>query len=140
MAWALGDGERFRAAVADRSVANRVSAFGTSDIGFQRTFEYDGALPWEDPQAYLRQSPVQRLGGARTPTLVIHSALDHRCPVEQGEQLYFALRSQGVPCELLRFPNESHGLSRGGRPWHRVARLEAYGSWLTRWLDPGWTS
>jgi dipeptidyl aminopeptidase/acylaminoacyl peptidase len=135
VAWAIGDGERFRAAVADRSVSNRVSAFGTSDIGFQRTFEYDGALPWEDPQAYLRQSPVQRLGGARTPTLVIHSALDHRCPVEQGEQLYFALRSQGVPCELVRFPNESHGLSRGGRPWHRVARLEAYQDWLGRWLD-----
>jgi dipeptidyl aminopeptidase/acylaminoacyl peptidase len=137
VAWALGDGPRFRAAVADRSVVNKLSAFGTSDIGYLRTFEYGDAAPWDDPAPYLRQSPVQRLAGATTPTLVIHSALDHRCPIEQGEQLYFALRSQGVPCELVRFPNESHGLSRGGRPWHRVARLEAYASWLGSWLGTG---
>ncbi len=132
--WAIGRSDRFRAAVSDRSVSNRVSAFGTSDIGFQRTFEYDGATPWEDPGAYLAQTPLQGLAGVRTPTLVLHSAEDHRCPVEQGEQLYFALHAQGAPTELVRFPNESHGLSRGGRPWHRVARLDAYLDWFDRWL------
>jgi dipeptidyl aminopeptidase/acylaminoacyl peptidase len=132
--WAIGRSDRFRAAVADRSVSNRLSAFGTSDIGFLRTFEYDGATPWEDPHAYLAQTPLQGIGGARTPTLVVHSAQDYRCPIEQGEQLYFALRAQGTPAELVRFPNESHGLSRGGRPWHRVARLDAYLDWLDRWL------
>jgi dipeptidyl aminopeptidase/acylaminoacyl peptidase len=132
--WAIGRSDRFRAAVSDRSVSNRVSAFGTSDIGFLRTFEYDGATPWEDPGAYLAQTPLQGIGGARTPTLVVHSAQDYRCPIEQGEQLYFALRAQGTPAELVRFPNESHGLSRGGRPWHRVARLDAYLEWLDRWL------
>ena len=135
--WAIGRTRRFRAAVSDRSVSNRLSAFGSSDIGFQRTFEYGERTPWEAPEAYLRQTPLQGLGGAVTPTLVIHSALDHRCPVEQGEQLFFALRAQGVPCELLRFPDESHGLSRGGRPWHRVRRLEAYLEWFGRWLGPG---
>ena len=132
--WAIGRSDRFRAAVSDRSVSNRLSAFGTSDIGFLRTFEYDGATPWQNPDAYLGQTPLQGIGGARTPTLVVHSAQDYRCPIEQGEQLYFALRAQGTPAELVRFPNESHGLSRGGRPWHRVARLDAYLDWLDRWL------
>ena len=135
--WAIGHSDRFRAAIADRSVSNRVSSFGSSDIGFLRTFEFEGGAPWEAQDAHLKQSPLNSLGGATTPTLVVHSALDYRCPVEQGEQLYTALRVQGVPTELLRFPNESHGLSRGGRPWHRVLRFEAYLEWLERWLSTG---
>lgn len=59
-------------------------------------------------------------GTIQTPTLVVHWALDHRCAVEQGEQFYMALKRRGVPTELVRFPNESHELSRAGRPWHRV--------------------
>lgn len=132
--WATAHDDRFVAAVTDRSVSNRVSAFGTSDMGFQRTFEYDGATPWSDVDAYLHVSPLVHVGRVTTPTLVVHSALDHRCPIEQGEQWFFALRARGVPAELLRFPNESHGLSRGGRPWHRVARLEAYVEWFDRWM------
>ncbi len=133
--WILGHDHRFKAAVSDRSVFNRFSSYGTSDIGFLREFEFDDGPPWETPAAYLRQSPLTFLGEARTPTLVVHSALDLRCPIEQGEQLYLALKRLGVPTELVRFPNESHGLSRTGRPWHRVYRLDRYLEWFARWLD-----
>jgi dipeptidyl aminopeptidase/acylaminoacyl peptidase len=133
--WALGHTpERFRAAVADRSVVDKLAAFGMSDIGPQRAFEFGGARPWEDPRAYLRQSPLHHLAAARTPTLVVHSAEDHRCTVGQGEALFASLRLLGVETRLVRFPNESHGLSRGGRPWHRVRRLQEYLDWFARHL------
>jgi dipeptidyl aminopeptidase/acylaminoacyl peptidase len=134
VAWMLGATDRFAAAVADRVVADKLAAFGMSDIGALRAFEFGGAAPWEDPASYLRQSPIDRIGGARTPTLVVHSAQDHRCTVGQGEALYASLRAQGVETRLVRFPNESHGLSRGGRPWHRVRRLQEYLDWFDRHL------
>ncbi len=115
-------------------MTNRVASFGSSDIGHLREFEFGGGPPWRTTEDYLRQSPLQYIAAAETPTLVVHSAQDLRCPVEQGEQLYLALKRLGVPAELVRFPNESHGLSRGGRPWHRVFRLERYLDWFSRWL------
>jgi len=134
---AISRTDRFRAAVADRVVVDKLAAFGMSDIGPQRAFEFGGALPWEDPGAYLAQSPIDDLGRVRTPTLVVHSAQDHRCTVGQGEALYAGLRTLGVEARLVRFPNESHGLSRGGRPWHRVRRLQEYLDWFERHLAPG---
>jgi dipeptidyl aminopeptidase/acylaminoacyl peptidase len=131
---AIGHTRRFRAAVSDRSVTNRYASFGSSDIGHLREFEFGGGPPWQTTEHYLRQSPLQYIASANTPTLVVHSAQDLRCPVEQGEQLYLALKRLGVPTELVRFPNESHGLSRGGRPWHRVFRLDRYLDWFSRWL------
>ncbi len=135
--WALGATDRFAAAVADRVVVDKLSAFGMSDIGPLRAFEFGGAAPWEDTSAYLRQSPIDRLGGASTPTLVVHSAQDHRCTVGQGEALFASLLAQGVEARLVRFPNESHGLSRGGRPWHRVRRVQEYLDWFGRHLADG---
>lgn len=132
--WALGHTNRFRAAVSDRSVFNRHSAFGTSDIGHLREFEFDDGPPWETGNAYIAQTPLTYIAGVETPTLVIHSARDLRCTVDQGEQLYMALKHLGAPTELVRFPNESHGLSRGGRPWHRVFRLQCYLDWFSRWI------
>jgi dipeptidyl aminopeptidase/acylaminoacyl peptidase len=136
VAWAIAHTDRFRAAVADRVVVDKLAAFGMSDIGPQRAFEFGGARPWEDPAAYLAQSPIDRVGAVRTPTLVVHSAEDHRCTVGQGEALYASLRTLGVETRFVRFPNESHGLSRGGRPWHRVRRLQEYLDWFANHLAP----
>ena len=69
-----------------------------------------------------------------TPTLVIHSEEDWRCPLEQGARLYVELKRRGVPSELLLFPGEGHELSRSGRPRHRLARLEHMLRWWARWL------
>jgi dipeptidyl aminopeptidase/acylaminoacyl peptidase len=132
--WAIGHTQTFRAAVSDRSVVNRYSSFGTSDIGYLREFEFGGGPPWETTDAYLKLTPLQHFANVTTPTLVIHSALDYRCAVEQGEQVYAALKQLGVPTEFVRFPNESHGLSRNGKPWHRIFRLEKYLEWFKQWL------
>lgn len=132
--WIIGHNPEFKAAVSDRSVFNRYSSYGTSDIGHVREFEFGDGPPWETTEHYLRQSPLRFVGNVRAPTLVVHSDQDLRCPVEQGDQLYMALKHVGVTTELVRFPNESHGLSRQGRPWHRVYRLDRYVEWFDRWL------
>lgn len=77
---------------------------------------------------------MRYIGGAKTPTLVIHSQNDYRCNQEQGEQLYVALRKLGVDSELVLFPGESHGLSRAGRTDRRVARLRHIVRWMNKYL------
>jgi dipeptidyl aminopeptidase/acylaminoacyl peptidase len=87
--------------------------------------------PWEDMENYWQQSPISRIGNAKTPTMVIHSEQDFRCDQEQGEQVYIALKRLGVDTELILLPGESHGVSRGGRTDRRIARLEH----MLRWFD-----
>lgn len=125
--------DAFNAAVVDRSLMSRF--VGTSDFGYLlEKVEFDGKFAWDDLERYLHRSPITHIGSAKTPTLVVHSALDHRCPVNQGEQLYAALTYLGVPTELVRFPNETHDLSRAGRPWHRVFRMDKYLEWFAKYL------
>ncbi len=125
----------FRAAVVDRALTNRTSQVGTSDMGFLLDqVEFDRELPWQHLETLIHRSPALKAHRVTTPTLVVHSALDHRCAVEQGEQYYMALKLNGVPTELVRFPDESHELSRAGKPWHRIFRLDRYLAWFARWL------
>jgi dipeptidyl aminopeptidase/acylaminoacyl peptidase len=132
--WTTSRTNRFRAAISDRSMFNRLSAYGTSDIGSPRELELGDGSPWEATEGNLKQSQHTFLGAAATPTLVIHSTSAVRYPVEQGEQLYSALLRLGIPTEFVCFPDESHELSRSGKPWHRVFRLERYLDWFERWL------
>lgn len=134
-AWIIGRHPEFKAAVVDRALVNRTSQVGTSDIGYLLDqVEFDKRAPWDNVDTLIERSPIRSVGAIRTPTLVVHSAQDQRCAVEQGEQFYLALKRAGVPTELVRFPNESHELSRSGRPWHRVFRIDRYLEWFGRWL------
>lgn len=129
--WLAGHaGERFRAAIVERAVTAWDSFLGSSDIGFTFAPEYVGT----DPAAIERQSPLTYADKIDLPVLVIHSEEDWRCPVEQGQRLYVALKLRGVPAELLLFPGEGHELSRSGRPSHRVARFDAILDWWSRHL------
>jgi dipeptidyl aminopeptidase/acylaminoacyl peptidase len=137
-AWIIGHTDRFKAAVAQRVVSNAISFWGSSDVGI--LFEdpwADCQPPWENFEAYWRQSPMAYIGNARTPTLVIHSEQDMRCNLEQGTQLFLALRRLGVETEMVVFPDESHGLSRIGRTDRRVARLGHIVRWFDRFLKEG---
>ncbi|MEM9290228.1 MAG: S9 family peptidase [Acidobacteriota bacterium] len=127
--------ERFTAAVAQRNVTNWHSFAGTSDIGSYVIFRWFRTLPWSEPEDYLRRSPLQWSHKIQTPLLIIHSDEDWRTPLEQSEQLYNALRIQGKSVEMMVFPGESHGLSRSGRPGHRVSRLNAIRDFFDRHLD-----
>lgn len=122
----------FQAAVTQRCVSNLISMWGSSDANwqFQQTFG-DNQPPYANFEKYWEQSPLKYIGNAQTPTLVIHSEQDLRANQEQGEQLFVALRQQGVATELILFPDEAHGLSRDGRTDRRVSRLHH----ILRWFD-----
>lgn len=134
-AWLTSHHDVFKASVVDRSLYNRLAFHNTGDIGFLLDkIEFESRQPWDDPQVYLERSPAHYVKGIKTPTLVVHSEKDYRCPIGNGEQLYMALRRLDIPTKLVRFPNETHELSRGGRPWHRVFRLHQYAAWFKQWV------
>ena len=81
-------------------------------------------------------SPLKYAEQVRTPTLIIHSLEDLRCPVEQAEQWFAALHLHGVPSRFVRYPGENHELSRSGRPDRRAHRLQEYLDWLGEHLKP----
>jgi dipeptidyl aminopeptidase/acylaminoacyl peptidase len=130
--WTLTRTPRFRAAISERSVSNLVSKLGTSDNGFTvNRFEFGGADIYDESiGVLLERSPLLHAAAIRTPLLLIHGELDQRCPIEQSEQLFVALRRLGRDAVFLRFPGESHSLPSAGRPDHRVARLTAILDWL----------
>jgi dipeptidyl aminopeptidase/acylaminoacyl peptidase len=126
----IGRTDRFAAAISERAFNDPVSFVGSSDIGW---FFPDGYLG-TDPERIAAQSALAGAGAITTPTLVIHSEQDWRCPLEQGTRLFVELKRRGVPTELLLFPGGGHELSRSGRPRHRLARLEHVLRWWARWL------
>jgi dipeptidyl aminopeptidase/acylaminoacyl peptidase len=134
--WIIGHTKRFKAALSERAVNHLISAFGSSDVFwiFERQF---GGPMWENVDAWLRMSPATYAAEIETPVLVVHSENDLRCNVEQGEHLFTLLRLLGKEVELLRFPSETHELSRSGSPVHRVQRFEAILEWFGRYLPPG---
>ena len=128
--WLVGNTDRFRAAVSERAV-NAIDSFeGSSDIGWRFADDLYGS----DPEQRRRQSPLTYAGEITAPLLIIHSEHDWRCPVEQAQRLYVALRTRGAPVEMLLFPGEGHEMSRSGLPSHRVARFEAIVDWFDRHL------
>jgi dipeptidyl aminopeptidase/acylaminoacyl peptidase len=134
--WIVGHTKRFKAALSERSVNHLVSAFGSSDLFwiFERQF---GGPMWENVDEWLRMSPATYARDIETPLLIVHSETDLRCNIEQGEHLFTLLRLLGKDVEMLRFPAESHELSRSGSPIHRVQRFEAILEWFGRYLEPG---
>ena len=129
--WLVSHTDMFRSAVTQRSISNWLSFYGTADIGYRFTEVEQGGNPWEDTTALWEQSPIKYVANVSTPLLILHADEDHRCPVEQAEQFYVALKRIGkAPTRFIRFPGESHELSRSGRPDRRVERLEAILDWF----------
>ncbi|RME50077.1 MAG: S9 family peptidase, partial [Caldilineae bacterium] len=132
--WIIGHTDRFKAAVAQRVVSNEISMHGTSDFNWVFQYPMGDKPPWEDLENTWRLSPMKYIGNVKTPTLIIHSEQDHRCPIEQGEQAFVALKQLGVETEMVRFPDEPHGLSRVGRTDRRIARLNHILRWFDKYL------
>lgn len=123
-------GDRFRAAISERAV-NAIDSFtGSSDIGWFFADDLYGT----NLDQQVKQSPLTHADRITTPFMIIHSEHDWRCPVEQAQRLFVALKRRGVPVEFLLFPGEGHELSRSGLPSHRVARFEAILDWWDRHL------
>ncbi|TCO53071.1 S9 family peptidase [Actinocrispum wychmicini] len=121
---------RFRAAWSERAVNAWDSFAGTSDIGWYFAEAYVGA----DPEVQRKKSPLTYADLIRIPFMIAHSENDFRCPVEQAQRMFAALRRQKAPVEMLLFPGEGHELTRSGRPRHRRERFDAVLEWWGRYL------
>lgn len=130
-AWIIAHDHRFSAALVERGYLDPASFIGTSDIGWFFSPEYTGT----DPAQMEAQSPFAFAENVQTPTLVLHSEEDLRCPLDQAERYFAKIRAAGVEAEMLIFPGETHELSRSGRPWHRQQRFDAILEWFGRYLQ-----
>ena len=128
--WIITHTNRFRAAVSQRGIANWVSKFGGCDIGYYYVEDQHLGTPWKNPDGPWRDSPVAYANSASTPTLFVHSAEDYRCELNQGSQMFTALRVNGVEARLCVFRGENHELSRSGKPRNRLARLRVIAEWF----------
>ena len=127
--------DRYRSAVAERGLYSWASFAGSSDIGMWFGKAYLGFNLHDDPMRTWWSGPLAHADKVRTPMLVLHSETDWRTPIEQGEQLFAALKQAGVPTEMVRFPaGEGHELSRSGKPQHRRERFEIILDWHDRYL------
>ena len=131
--WIVGHTDRFVCAVPQRGVYNLSSFYGTSDIPFLITGEYD-VEPWEDHDLLWKHSPLAYAHKVKTPTLIIHAENDFRVPIEQAEQFFaFIRRATDTPVEMWRYPRDGHELSRSGEPRHRVSRLTKMIDWFDKY-------
>lgn len=134
--WIIGHTERFAACATQRSIMNWTSFYGVSDIGFYFATDQNGCDTFSQAgfAKLWEHSPLKYINSAKTPTLIIHSEEDYRCPVEQGYQLLTALLDREVDCEMVLFHGETHELSRSGKPKGRRERLERITNWMGRYL------
>lgn len=135
--WMLGHDNRYRAGLVERAVTSWNSFVGTSDIGTWFTTKTIGATVEDRPDEVTRQSPLHYAANITAPTLIIHSEEDWRCPIEQAEQLFSAIRRTGGTTTFVRFPGENHELTRSGKPLHRIERLEIVHEFYARHLGGG---
>jgi dipeptidyl aminopeptidase/acylaminoacyl peptidase len=131
--WAIGQTNRFSAAVSMRSISNLVSEYAQHDVVLWGALEL-GPPPWPNLDELWRRSPIRYVQNIQTPLLLTAGEMDLRCAISQSEELFGAMRLLGKTVELVRFPEESHDLSRSGRPDRRVERLRRIAAWFERFL------
>ncbi len=133
--WIIGHTDRFKVANTQRSISNWTSFYGVSDIGYYFAQDQNNSNPWNDFDLLWESSPLKHLNKAKTPTLVIHSDEDYRCPLEQGMQVFNALKTNDVDTRMVIFKGENHELSRSGKPKSRIKRMEEIIDWFDKYID-----
>jgi len=124
--WLVGHTQQFRAAVAQNAVTDLNVMWGRSDLKSWSEWEF-GGRPWEVPAAMRRHSPLTYAANVRTPTLILHSREDRRCPMVMGRMFHEALRSQQIETQMVVYPGEGHGIR---QPKHRVDVLRRTLAWF----------
>jgi dipeptidyl aminopeptidase/acylaminoacyl peptidase len=105
--WAITQTTRFKASVSGAGMANLASEFGTEDgVAYDHWF---WGPPYENPDLFMKHSPIAFLKHAKTPTLIIQGEEDETDPKGQSQELYRGLHYYHVPCELILYPREPHG-------------------------------
>ena len=128
--WVIAHTERFQAAAVRCPVTNWLSFAGQTDVPLF-TYNFFEKPFWEDPEPWLKQSPLMHVGKVKTPTLLMTGVLDLRTPMPQTEEYYAALKMRGVPAALLRFEGEYHGT--GSKPSNWMRSQLYMMDWYRRW-------
>ncbi len=132
--WVVGQTNRFAAAVSQRDIATWEAWWYSSDFTLFQP-NWFKAPPFDDEQDFKARSPLTYIKNVKTPMMFILGEADYRTPPGAGgEQMFRALKFRKVPAVMVRFPNESHELSRSGQPWHRIERLQNIVGWFDHWL------
>jgi dipeptidyl aminopeptidase/acylaminoacyl peptidase len=132
--WTVTHTDRFAAAVSQRSISDWASWWYTADFTLFTPRWFRGA-PFEQAADFAARSAISRVARVKTPLMLIEGEVDWRTPAASGgEQMFRALKYLKKPTVMVRFPDESHELSRSGRPWHRVERLQHIVGWFDVYL------
>lgn len=132
--WVVGHTDRFAAAVSQRDIANWADWWYTADFTLFQP-NWFKAPPFQDHEDFKARSPITYVSDMKTPIMFILGENDFRTPPGAGgEQMFRALKFRKIPTVMVKFPNETHELSRSGGPWHRVERLQHIVGWFDRWL------
>lgn len=132
--WVVTQTVRFAAAVSQRSIADWAGFWYSADFTLFEPTWFRGA-PWQAPADFAARSPITHMAKVTTPLMLIEGEGDDRTPPsEGGEQMFRALKFLKKPTVMVRFPGETHELSRSGKPWHRVERLQHIVGWFDRYL------
>jgi acylaminoacyl-peptidase len=130
-AWIVGKTDRFRAAVVAKPVINWYSFVLYAD-GVQFFSKYwFGKKPWEDPENYLKRSPLSYVDNITTPTMLLTGEQDFRTPIAESEQFYAALKLENVETAMVRIPGASHGIA--DRPSNLIAKLSSILAWFEKY-------
>lgn len=128
--WAIGQTDRFQAAVVQKPVINWYSMAFVTDIPIVATRYWFGAMPWEDPDSFLARSPISLVGNVTTPTMVLTGEEDWRTPMSESEQYYQALKLRRVEAALVRMPGAPHNI--GHRPSVMIDQILHIIGWFDR--------
>ncbi len=130
-AWIVGKTDRFRAAAVVKPVINWYSkALVADNYFYYHDYRYPGA-PWENPEAYLKYSPISLVGNISTPTLVMVGTADLRTPLSESKQLYHALKLRRIDTALVEIPDASHHIA--ARPSQLIAKVAHVLAWFAKY-------
>ncbi len=132
-AWIVGKTDRFKAAVVAKPVINWTSFVLYADaLPFFSKYWF-GKKPWEDPENYIRRSPLTYVGNVTTPTMLLTGEEDYRTPIAESEQFYAALKLQNVETAMVRIPGASHGIA--NRPSNLIAKIASVLAWFEKYKE-----
>lgn len=126
--WIIGKTDRFAAAVVAKPVINWYSWALNADLSAMATRYWFDKMPWEDPEKYMKHSPISLVGNVTTPTMLLTGEEDLRTPIHESEQFYTALKLRGIETAMVRIPGAYHGIA--ARPSNLIAKVSSILTWF----------
>lgn len=129
--WILVNTQRFKAISTGAGTSNWISMYAQSDVQRNRQNYLGGKLPYDDFEAYWKQSPLKYIKNAKTPTMIHVVDGDPRVPRPQSDELHMALKKLGVPTEYFVYPGSTHGIP---DPRNQLLKGVAEMMWMEQWI------